>query len=161
METNPACIARSPEEGRCIAIVGDLYRFLATGAETDGRYALWEAIVPPGGGPPPHTHSREVEFFQILEGEVTLLVGDETIVAGPGHFVHMPIGTRHAFRNESETTARMLIGVAPAGIEEMFFEVGVPLDSPDETPQPPTEEEIARLLATAPRYGITIEAPPP
>jgi len=34
-------------EGRTIAVVGDVYRFLATGEDTNGKYALWEAIVPP------------------------------------------------------------------------------------------------------------------
>ena len=43
---------RKPTEGRTIAVVGDVYRFLATGDDTNGKYALWEAIVPPGGGPP-------------------------------------------------------------------------------------------------------------
>ena len=45
---------RKPNEGSTIAVVGDTYRFLATGEDTDGRYATWEAIVPPGSGPPPH-----------------------------------------------------------------------------------------------------------
>jgi hypothetical protein len=48
--------------GRTIGVVGDIYRFLAVSEDTDGRYVLWEAIVPPGGGPPPHVHSREEEF---------------------------------------------------------------------------------------------------
>ena len=69
-------ILRTPQEGRTIAVVGDLYRFLATGDETNGKYAMLEAIVPPGGGPPPHTHSREVESFFILEGEITFTVGE-------------------------------------------------------------------------------------
>ena len=43
---------RKPTEGRTIAVVGDVYRFLATGEDTNGKYAMWEAIVPPGGGPP-------------------------------------------------------------------------------------------------------------
>ena len=38
---------RKPGDGRTIAVVGDVYRFLATGEDTDGKYALWEAIVPP------------------------------------------------------------------------------------------------------------------
>jgi len=54
-----------------VAVVGDVYRFLATGEDTNGKYALLEAIVPPGGGPPPHVHSREEEGFYILEGEIT------------------------------------------------------------------------------------------
>ncbi len=52
---------RKAAEGRTIAAVGDVYRFLATGEDTNGKYAVWEAIVPPGGGPPPHVHSREEE----------------------------------------------------------------------------------------------------
>ena len=41
---------RKPGEGKRIGIVGDVYRFLATGEETDGKYATFEAIVPPGSG---------------------------------------------------------------------------------------------------------------
>ncbi len=62
-------------------MVGDVYRFLATGEETSGKYAQWEANVPPGGGPPPHVHSREEEGFYILEGEITLQIGDGRLVA--------------------------------------------------------------------------------
>ena len=59
----------TPPQGRTIAVVGDVYRFLATGEDTNGKYALWEAVVPPGGGPPPHLHSREEEGFYVLDGE--------------------------------------------------------------------------------------------
>ena len=62
-------VIRKPREGRTIAVVGDVYRFLATSEDTNGQYALWEAIVTPGGGPPPHVHSREEEGFYVLEGE--------------------------------------------------------------------------------------------
>lgn len=153
-------VLRPPGEGRVIAVVGDVYRFLATGAETDGRYATIEAVVPPGGGPPPHTHSREEESFFVLDGEITFTVNGERIVAGPGTFANMPVGLLHAFKNESDRTARMLISVAPAGLEEMFFEVGMPLPPGSTTAPPPTPEEIGRLLAAAPRYGIGIKPPP-
>ena len=69
---------RNPAEGRTIAVVGDVYRFMATGEDTNGKYAMWEAIVPPGGGPPPHVHSREEEGFYILEGEITFMIGERT-----------------------------------------------------------------------------------
>jgi quercetin dioxygenase-like cupin family protein len=143
-----------------IAVVGDVYRFLATGAETGGKYATIEAVVPPGGGPPPHTHSREEESFFVLEGEITFTVNGERLVAGPGTFANMPVGSLHAFKNESDRTARMLFSVAPAGLEEMFFEVGMPLP-PGSTSAPlPTPEEIGRLVAAAPRYGVEIMPPP-
>src|SRR6187401_1034849 len=103
---------RIPNKGKTIAVVGDVYRFLATGEETNGRYAMWEAIVPPGGGPPPHVHSREEEGFYILEGEITFQIGDGKLVAGAGTFANMSVGTPHSFKNESNKPARMLISVA-------------------------------------------------
>ena len=145
--------------GRTIAVVGDVYRILATGDDTTGKYALWEAIVPPGGGPPPHVHSREEEGFYILEGEITLQIGDQRIVAMAGTFANMPVGTPHSFKNESGQPARMLIFVAPAGLEQMFFEFGVPLPEGSTTALPPTKEEIEKLLAVAPKYGIEIMLP--
>jgi mannose-6-phosphate isomerase-like protein (cupin superfamily) len=154
-------VVRQTTAGRTIAIVGDVYRFLATGEDTNGKYALWEAIVTPGGGPPPHVHSREEEGFYVLEGEITLVVGDKRFVAGPGMFANMPVGTLHAFKNETARPARMLISVAPAGLEKMFFEVGQPVPAGATTAPPPAKEEIEKLLAVAPRYGIEIKLPHP
>ena len=152
-------ILRTPSEGRTIAVVGDVYRFLATGDDTSGKYAMWEAIIPPGGGPPPHVHSREEEGFYVLEGEITFLVGETRIVARAGTFANMPVGTPHSFKNESDRPAKMLISVAPAGLEQMFFEVGVPLAEGATTAAPPTKDEIEKLLAIAPRFGIQIKLP--
>jgi quercetin dioxygenase-like cupin family protein len=50
----------------------------------------------------------------------------------------MPVGTPHSFKNESSQTAKMLISVAPAGLEQMFFEVGVLLAEGATTALPPT-----------------------
>jgi quercetin dioxygenase-like cupin family protein len=136
-----------------------VYRFLATGEDTNGRYALWEAIVPPGGGPPPHIHSREEEGFYVLEGEITFTINGERVMAKAGTFANMPVGTPHSFKNESGKTARLLISVAPAGLERMFFEFGVTLPEGSTTALPPTEEEIKKLLAVAPSYGIEIKLP--
>ncbi len=150
---------RSPAEGRTIAVVGDVYRFLATGDETNGKYALWEAIVPPGGGPPPHVHSREEEGFYILEGEITIQIGEERIVGTAGIFANMPVGTPHSFKNDSGKPAKMLISVAPAGLEQMFFEVGLPVAQGATTAVSPTKAEIEKILAIAPRYGIELLLP--
>jgi quercetin dioxygenase-like cupin family protein len=120
---------------------------------------MWEAIVPPGGGPPPHIHRREQESFYVLEGEITFHVGDEQIVATAGMFANIPIGTLHRFHNASDQPARMIITVVPAGIEEMFFEVGQSIAF-GEVPSPRMKAEIEKLLAIAPRYGVEIQVPP-
>ncbi len=65
----------------------------------------------------------------------------------------------HSFKNESDKPATMLISVAPAGLEQMFFEVGQPVE-PGTTAAPmPTKADIEKLLSVAPRYGIEIKVP--
>jgi quercetin dioxygenase-like cupin family protein len=158
MSESAQVMVKEPTEGRTIGIVGDIYRFLATSEETGGRYSMFEATVLPGGGPPPHIHRREDETFYVLEGEITFQVGDERRVAKSGTFVHMPIGILHAFKNETSQPAKMLISFAPAGLEEMFFEVGKDL-AEGETPDEPSPEEIKKLLEAADRFGIEYELP--
>jgi len=156
--TNQATV-RQPTDGRTVVVVGDVYRFLAVGDDTNGKYAVWEAIVLPGGGPPPHVHSREQEGFFILDGEVTFTLGEQRFVASPGMFANMPPGTLHSFKNETGRAARMLISVAPAGLEKMFLEVGQSVPAGTTTASPPTKDDIEKLLAVAPQYGIEIRLP--
>lgn len=150
---------RTPNLGQSIAVVGDVYRFLATGDDTAGKYAMWEAIVPPGGGPPPHVHSREEEGFLVLEGEITFQVGEKRIVAKAGTFANIPVGTTHSFKNESDRQAKMIITVAPAGLEQMFFEVGLPLPQGATIAPKPSSEDVEKMLNASPKYGIEILPP--
>ena len=119
---------------------------------------MFEAVVSPGGGPPPHIHSREEESFYVLEGEITFQVGDQQIVAKVGTFANMPVGSLHSFKNCTDKPARMIISVAPAGLEKMFMEVGQPVAFGQQAP-PPSRAEIEKLLAVAPNYGIEIRLP--
>lgn len=41
----------------------------------------------------------------------------------------------------------------------MFFEIGVPVAVGSTTAPPPSEEEIAKLIEIAPRYGIELHLP--
>jgi quercetin dioxygenase-like cupin family protein len=106
-------------EGAVCNVVGDTYRFLGTG-DTDATYFLMEAVVPPGGGTPPHLHTREEEGFYILDGEFEFTADGESMRAGTGTFVNLPKESRHFFRNVGKRPARMLILCAPAGIEGFF-----------------------------------------
>jgi hypothetical protein len=53
----------------------------------------------------------------------------------------------------------MLILIAPAGLEEMFIEVGQPLETGATAAPPPGREEIEKLIAAAPRYGVELQLP--
>ncbi len=90
---------------------------------------------------------------------MTFQLGEERIVAGAGTFLNMPVGSLHCFKNESNQVARMLISVAPAGLEQMFFEVGQSLPDDALTAPPPDQAAIEKLLEAAPRYGVQIKVP--
>jgi quercetin dioxygenase-like cupin family protein len=156
MSERPVAKVVHAGEGKLIAAAGDLYTFLAVGEDTSRSYALWEAVVPPGGGPPPHVQSREDEGFYVLEGEITFVADGQRVIARKGTFLNVPRGVVHTFKNESQSDARMLILVAPAGLEKMFEQTGTPVTDPSARPSPPTPEESEKMASVAPNYGIEI-----
>jgi len=156
LSTNGELLHRGPATGKAFWGPGDHYRFLVTGEESGGSYFAMEALVPPGGGPPPHIHSREDETFYVLEGSVEFLLGEEIVLAGPGDFVNVPRGTVHRFQNTGTDAARLVLTFTPAGIEHWFEETLEPAPnevSPEDTPDN-VEEVAARYAAAAPRYGL-------
>jgi quercetin dioxygenase-like cupin family protein len=148
-------------EGHSLWLAGELYTEKAVGKETGGAFALAEATTPAGGGPPPHIHHREDEAIYVLEGELEFMVEGETIKAGAGSFLYVPRGTLHTYRNVGTGPARYLGMVTPAGLEKFFEEVGVPTATSGKSSPPPFEQEdVDRLLAVAPKYGLEILSPP-
>jgi len=145
-------------QGQAVAVVGDRYTMKATGRDTGGAFALMEALVPPGAGPPPHVHHREDEAFYVLEGTLEFHVDGRAITAGPGSWVTLAKGSLHRFQNVGPTPARMLIVVTPAGLEQYFLEVGRRLLEGEE-PSPATPDEFAQLVASVPKYGLEIHPP--
>ena len=113
-------VVRPEDEKKTLHGAGDAYTFLATRDDTDGNYSFVEALVLPGGGPPPHIHSREEEGFYVIEGELVFRAGGRRVIATPGTFLHAPRGVAHHFKNESDASARMVFFFVPAGIEAMF-----------------------------------------
>lgn len=147
-----------PGEGLALAITGDLTFILASGEDTGGKYALFDVTVPPGGGPPPHVHSRELEAFYVLEGEIEFTVAGKASKGSAGTFVSGPPGIPHRFQNVGAKAARMLVLVTPAGLEKFFLEVGTVVNPKD--PIPPLDEaRAARVMEIAPKYGIEIFPP--
>lgn len=158
-EANPGVIVRGPDDGERLYAGGDLYRFLAVKQETGGSYGLWEAVVPPGGGPPPHLHRNEEEGFYVVDGVITVYAEDREFQATPGSFVHLPRGSKHWFRNNEDSAAKMLVLVAPGGMEGMFQQTGRPVTDIEAPIPAMDEEEEQRLIKAAPEFGIEIQTP--
>lgn len=139
---------------------GDKYEFLVTGQQSGASTFMLHAAVPPGGGPPPHIHTRESESYYVIVGKLLFSVGDKTIEAKAGDFVHIPKDTVHTFTNKGKTKAQMLSIFAPAGMEGWFEEVLVPIKEGDTVPHDYTKEEIAKMIEAGPRHGVTWRLPP-
>jgi uncharacterized cupin superfamily protein len=111
--------------------------------------------IPPTGGPPPHRHDFE-ETFIVLEGEVEATFRGEKSTVRTGETVHIPANAPHQFRNVSSKPARLLCICSPAGQEQFFIEVGIPV--PTRTAVPPKLEEreqaefIKKVKLLAPKY---------
>jgi quercetin dioxygenase-like cupin family protein len=125
-----------------VGIVGDSYTILLSGKDTAGRFCLIDMFVHPGGGPAPHRHDFE-ETFTLLEGELEFVFRGAKQVVRAGTTVHIPANAPHQFHNSSSQPARMLCICAPAGQEDLFRQLGVPVAT--RTTAPPPLDDAAQL----------------
>jgi quercetin dioxygenase-like cupin family protein len=133
---------------------GDRYTFVASTEETDGKFAVYENIIPPTHGAATHVHSRECESFIMQSGKLRVQVGEQSHYLEQGDFIHFPPGLAYSFVNEGEEAVRMLVVLVPSGLERFLAEVGSPEASAQDV-QVPTSEDITRMIDGAKSYGIT------
>ncbi len=145
-----------------IGMVGDTYTILLGGEDTAGCYCLIDMHVPPGGGPAPHRHDFE-EMFTVLDGEIEVTFRGQKSVARAGETVNIPANAPHSFTNRSGRPARLLCMCAPAGQEEFFRAVGVPVAARTTPPPRPSPAELAAFMAKAealaPQYRTELLKP--
>jgi quercetin dioxygenase-like cupin family protein len=157
--------ARADDAGTLphLALAGDTYTVLLTGADTGGRFTLIDMYVPPGGGPPPHRHDFD-ETFSMLEGEIEFTFRGAPTVGRAGDTINVPANAPHAFRNASDRPARMLCICAPAGQDAFFLALGARVESRTAPAPPLSDAEQAalrgRALALAPQYRTEFVAAP-
>ena len=121
----------------------------ATSKDTAGSFYLGEVVIAPGfAGPPPHTHERLHDMFYVLEGTLTMRIGEETVDLGAGSFVCVPPGVVHTFSNRSEEPVRFLNFNTPAGWENYMRDLAAALAYGS-----PTAEEIGRIAS---RYDFRV-----
>ncbi|MEJ8661078.1 cupin domain-containing protein [Streptomyces sp. MS1.AVA.4] len=102
---------------------GNRTSHLATGASTGGEFGLYRVeLAARSPGPSTHFHRAISESFFILAGEVDLFDGERWTTARAGDFVYVPVGGLHAFKNDSDALASMLLLFAPGAPREQYFE---------------------------------------
>lgn len=125
-------------------------RFVATTDVTNGQYGLfgWD-MAPQAGGPAAHFHKTFSESFYVISGTVRLYNGESWVDAKSGDFLYVPEGGIHAFRNDSDEPASMLILFAPGPPRERYFKELAELADSGATL---TDEERAEFLARHDQY---------
>ena len=138
-----------------VGLVGDTYTITVTGDDTNGRFCVIDMYIPPGGGPPPHRHDFE-ETFILLDGEMVATFRGKKSIVRAGDTVNIPSNAPHQFHNVSSKPVRTLCICSPAGQENFFQQVGVPVATRTTAPPKMDKEEQQQLMektkALAPKY---------
>jgi mannose-6-phosphate isomerase-like protein (cupin superfamily) len=133
---------------------------LVDGEQTAQRYSLCEFWAPPGCRTPLHVHAELDEGWYVLEGELTVWVGDDQLhVLGPGDYAEGPRGVPHTFEVTGTSDLRAIIMVLPAGFEDYVRAFGTPA-AEHRLPILEGPPDIARAAELAVQHGIELLGPP-
>jgi mannose-6-phosphate isomerase-like protein (cupin superfamily) len=134
-------VVRGSGEGE--SIMDGAVVFKAEGGDGEGTFSLSETTLPPGfPGPVLHVHERLLDSFYVLEGTLTVQLGDREVEAGAGSYAIVPPGNVHTFANRSDAPVRMLNLMAPGGLEQYLKEVAAGM-APGEPPDPAEMAQVA------------------
>lgn len=129
---------------KSFTVFGELVEILVDGQQSNGSVAVLTQTVPPGGGPPPHTHTKEDETFTPLEGEFEMFDGSSWTPLRQGEVYFAQRGGTHTFRNAGSIDGKLLVVCTPAGLEVYLEKIGT-LSIP---------QDFSELEAISERYGI-------
>jgi hypothetical protein len=88
----------------------------------------------------------------VLEGTLTVQVGDEIREEGPGAFVCIPPGIVHTFSNRSDRPVRFLNVSAPGGMDDYLRELSAAVGD-----GPPDPRRMAEVMV---RYDVVLADAP-
>ena len=133
---------------RALDVVGEKITVLASKDDTHG-YELFFHDGKKSTGPPPHSHDWDESFF-VIRGNIQFGFDGCEMVATPGTLVHLPAGTEHWFKFESDEG--QMLSVTGVGSAAAAFFTQVDADVSDGS-------DISGLAAVAEKHSLII-APP-
>jgi quercetin dioxygenase-like cupin family protein len=145
----------APQEERWF-FGGAVTRILIAGDKTGHAFSLLQVTSPPERSTPIHRHDREAETIYVLDGELRIDFAHGSRTVKAGETIVLQRGEPHRIVNASQTPARSLVFCTPAGFEDFVREVGDPAAPNDEIAPPATPAIGQRMVAAAPRHGITL-----
>jgi mannose-6-phosphate isomerase-like protein (cupin superfamily) len=124
-------IVLPPGEGERLALGPSSALIKAGGSDGMGSLGVLETSVAPGfPGPVRHLHEAMVDSFYVLEGTLTVQVGERAVEAGPSSYALVPPGNPHTFSNPGDEPVRFLNVIAPGGFEQYLRELAATQSGP-------------------------------
>ncbi len=135
-----------PGGGDEFTMVGSQFFHNVKSKDTNGVFSVIEIVTPPGKGVSLHVHEREDELVYLLEGEIEVTLGDQTMKAVPGVMALLPRGIPHAFTSIGDKPSRLLDTILPGQFDNYFVELAALFAAGE-----PSEEQIDELSV---KYAI-------
>lgn len=136
-------------------LAGVLMKQVLGGTDTNGTFSLFENSSEGFSQTPIHVHADDDETIYVIEGEMQAIIDGETHTVRSGQAAFLPRGIPHQLANVSGQPSHYILLCTPSGFEGFLAEGGHERQAGEEV-RPPTAEDIARLKAAAPKFGITL-----
>ena len=122
--------------------------------QTEDSIAVFEEVVPVGGGTPFHIHHTSDETIFIAAGEFIFKIGENISTCTTGTWVFIPRGMAHAWKNSGDKAGRAFYIFTPAEGAKVFEALRL-------LNLPIPEIDASILEKTCRQYGYELVGPPP
>jgi quercetin dioxygenase-like cupin family protein len=149
-------ICQATEHERLAYTGGAELAVILDAAITGGQLTVIESHSRRGDASPVHVHHHDDEAFLLLDGQMTVWVGEDRHILRAGGIVFLPRNIPHAVR--CDIASKALVLCTPAGHQEAIFRAsGWDLSRPVPDGWQPTRDAVSRSAEEA---GNTVLGPP-
>jgi len=159
--TTPTAYKRSPSLDNSTWYKGILMSQLAGEANTDGAFDFVTSKMRRGTEPPPHAHSREDEFFYVLDGNIDFYTEGRIIRVSGGECMFLPKGNAHAFLIQS-AEVDVLVFMTPGGFLDAVNKMNAPakkMELPADDALTYSTADLTETMKIFEKYGVHLLSP--
>ena len=148
-KNNPVFI--SPQAGKEYELPNMKITLKLSDTESNREFEIFEEITDSGFGTPLHTHKKQWEILEVLEGKYKIKANEDIFIAEPGSIVIVPPNTPHCFLNIDSKPSKLRFMLSPGLNFEGFVK------EMSELKEMPDIKSLGELLN---KYGMELVGEP-
>ncbi|PKH51784.1 hypothetical protein CXF68_14305 [Tenacibaculum sp. Bg11-29] len=122
IKTNKKTVIKKASDAKKYWMTENEFIGIIAGKEaTNSEYVISDGIIEPDGFVPNHYHKWEDQTFHIVEGDLEVKIGNETVLVSAGDSIHCPKGVSHYMKNTGDKDAKLISYIFPGDWAEDFF----------------------------------------